>query len=315
MKAKTVSTLLLMTGLLQLAAGQITDAEDKLKTKSTNEHTGWKIGGVTALNLAQTSLTNWAAGGEKSLALTGLFSAANYKKGKNVWDNSLDLGYGVLKQGKEADFMKTDDKIDFLSKYGREAFTNVYYSALFNFKTQMAPGYNYPNDSVKISNFLAPAYLLAAIGMDYKQNAYWVLLSHLPPGRLIIVNDELLSNSGAFWSSSPEKLPKGWIRWLSACNYYSQWFLKTELLKNLSFTIKIDLFSDYLDHPQNIDINWETLVAFKVNQYISVNFTSHLIYDDDTKISIDKDNDGVIDEFGPRVQFKEILGVGFSYKF
>ena len=314
MKAKTVSTLLLMAGLLQLAAGQITDAEGKLKTKSTNEHTGWKIGGVTALNLAQTSLTNWAAGGENSLALNGLFSAfANYKKGKNVWDNSLDLGYGVLKQGKEADFMKTDDKIDFLSKYGREAFTNVYYSALFNFKTQMAPGYNYPNDSVKISNFLAPAYLLAAIGMDYKPNAYLSAFIAPATGRLIIVNDELLSNAGAF-GVEPGKTTKaefgGYLRAIYTRNDF-----KTELLKNLSFTIKIDLFSDYLDHPQNIDINWETLVAFKVNQYISVNFTSHLIYDDDTKISIDKDNDGVIDEFGPRVQFKEILGVGFSYKF
>ena len=195
MKTKIFVTVVLVFVLFVCVASQVTDTETQLKTKSKDTHEGWKIGGVTALNLAQTSLTNWAAGGENSLALNGLFSAfANYKKGKNVWDNSLDLGYGVLKQGKEADFMKTDDKIDFLSKYGREAFTNVYYSALFNFKTQMAPGYNYPNDSVKISNFLAPAYLLAAIGMDYKPNAYLSTFIAPATGRLIIVNDELLAS-------------------------------------------------------------------------------------------------------------------------
>jgi len=137
MKTKIFVTVVLVFVLFVCVASQVTDTETQLKTKSKDTHEGWKIGGVTALNLAQTSLTNWAAGGENSLALNGLFSAfANYKKGKNVWDNSLDLGYGILKQGKDADFMKTDDKIDFLSKYGREAFTNFYYSALVNFKTQ-----------------------------------------------------------------------------------------------------------------------------------------------------------------------------------
>lgn len=158
MKNKIFTALFLVMGFFLLSAGQVIDAEAQLKAKSTDTHENWKMGGVTAVNLAQTSLTNWASGGQNSIALNGLLSTfANYKKYKTVWDNSLDIGYGILKQGKNADFMKTDDKIDFLSKYGKEAFTNFYYSALLNFKTQMAPGYNYPNDSAKISNFLAPA--------------------------------------------------------------------------------------------------------------------------------------------------------------
>ncbi|MFA4921698.1 MAG: DUF3078 domain-containing protein, partial [Candidatus Neomarinimicrobiota bacterium] len=84
---------------------------------------------------------------------------------------------------------------------------------------------------------------------------------------------------------------------------------------NVAFTTKFDLFSNYLDNPQNMDVSWETLIAMKVNEYISVNLTTHLLYDDDTKISIDNDDDGIVDEFGPRVQFKEIFGIGFSYKF
>jgi len=296
------------------AVGQITEAESQLKAKSAATHEGWKMGGVTAANLAQTSLTNWAAGGQNSVAINGLFSMfVNYKKDKIVWDNSLDIGYGILKQGKDVDFMKTDDKIDFLSKYGKEAFTNFYYSALLNFKTQMAPGYNYPNDSIKISNFLAPAYLLAALGMDYKPNANLSVFMAPATGRLIIVNDEMLSNTGAFGVDSG-KTAKGEFGGYARL-IYSRNDFKKALLKNVSFTTKIDVFSNYLKTPQNIDISWETLIAFKINEYISFNITTHLLYDDDTKISIDDNNDGVIDDFGPRVQFKEILGVGFSYKF
>jgi len=303
-----------MTGISQIATGQLTETEAKLKSKSSNAQEGWILGGVTAVNMAQTSLTNWAAGGQNSVAVNGLLSLfANYKKGKSVWDNSFDLGYGILKQGNETDFRKTDDKIDFLSKYGQEAFTNFYYSALLNFKTQMAPGYNYPNDSVKISNFLAPAYLLAALGMDYKPDAY--LSAFLAPatGRLTIVNDELLSDAGAF-GVEPGKTTKGEFGGYMRLIYTRNDF-KKEILKNVAFTTKFDLFSNYLDSPQNMDISWETLIAFKINKYISVNFTTHLLYDDDTKISIDNNDDGVVDDFGPRVQFKQILGVGFSYKF
>ena len=86
--------------------------------------------GVT---LAQTSLTNWAAGGQNSVSVNGILSLfANYKEDRSVWNNSLDIGYGLLKQGEDEAFRKTDDKIDFLSKYGQEAFKPFYYAAMLN---------------------------------------------------------------------------------------------------------------------------------------------------------------------------------------
>lgn len=306
--------------------GQVTEGENKLRTQTSDTITGWQKGGVTALTLAQTSLTNWAAGGQNSISVNGLFSVfANYKKGKSAWDNSLDIGYGLLKQGKNSDFLKTDDKIDFLSKYGQKAFKNWYYAALLNFKTQMTPGYNYPNDSVKISNLLAPAYLLCALGMDYKPDKY--LSIYLAPltAKTTIVNDQLLADAGAFGVEKAtydtagnvithgEKSRSefgGYIRMIYSKNDFTG-----EFLKNVSFTTKIDLFSNYLVEPQNIDVNWETQIALKVNKFITVNFNTQLIYDDDVIIAVDKNSDGIIDAQGPRTQFKEILGVGFSYKF
>ena len=129
MRTKATALLLLLTAFFYTSLAQVTDAEGKLKAQSADTLKGWKKGGVIGFNLAQTSLINWAAGGEKSVAINGMFSVfANYKSEKSAWDNSLDLGYGVLNQGESDEFRKTDDKIDFLSKYGRKAYKNFYYA-------------------------------------------------------------------------------------------------------------------------------------------------------------------------------------------
>ncbi len=304
----------------------MTDAESKLRSNSIDTVQGWKLGGVIGLSLAQTSLSNWASGGQNSFAINGLFSVyANYKRDKTVWDNSLDLGYGLLKQGEKSDYMKTDDKFDFLSKYGRNAFDNFYYAALLNFKTQMSVGKDYAKDTAKISNFLAPAYVISAIGLDYKPNRYFSAFVAPFTNKTTIVNDEDLSNAGAYgvepaeYDSLGNILQKGERTKSEYGGYiriiYSKNDFKNELLRNVSFTSKVDLFSNYLHNPQNVDVSWETQLAFRVNKYISVNVNTHLLYDDDISIAVDKNNDGVAEESGPKVQFKEILGVGVSYKF
>jgi hypothetical protein len=317
MKTKLYSILLLFAFSFSSAFGQITDAEKKLKTVNADTIMGWKKGGIVALNLAQTSLSNWAAGGQNSVAANGIFSAfANYKQGKSAWDNSLDIGYGFLKQGKDANYMKTDDKFDFLSKYGREAFGNFYYSALLNFRTQMRPGYKYPDTNNKISDIFSPAYLLLAFGMDYKPNPYFSAFIAPLTAKFTFVADQVLSDAGAF-GVTPGKKSRGEIGGYLRAIYTRNDF-KDEFLKNVAFTTKIDLFSNYGHNPQNIDVTWENLIALKVNKFISVNFNTVLLYDDDIKVPVDRNGNGIFESTeapGPRTQFKEILGVGFSYKF
>jgi len=304
MKTKNLILSAVLFCLVFPVSAQVTEAEKKLKALETDTLVGWKKGGIIGVNLAQTSLTNWAAGGQSSVAVNSLFSLfANYKSTENVWDNSLDIGYGLLQQGQNSGYMKTDDKIDLLSKYGRKAFKDFYYAALLNFKTQFSPGYNYPNDSVKISNFMAPAYLLGALGLNYQPNTNFNAFVAPVTYKLTIVNDDALSAVGAFGVDSGKKTKSefgGYARLI-----YSKADFKGEFFKNISFTTKLDLFSNYLKDPQNVDLSWETQIAMKVNDFISVNFNTHLKYDADTKV----------DGGAARVQFKEILGVGLSYKF
>ena len=327
MKKNYLFLMLILFGCLGTKiSAQVVEGEKNLRTKTADTLDGWKSGGVFGISFAQTSLTNWAAGGENSLALNGFFSVhANYKKNKSVWDNSLDMGYGILRQGKDIKFKKTDDKIDLISKFGQEAFKNFYYAALFNFKTQMTPGYNYPNDSVKISDWFAPAYALVALGLDYKPNAYLSMFVAPLTGKLTIVNNQMMADAGAFgvdkatYDGSGNLLTHGKLMKSEIGGYvrfiYSRSKFESEFLKNVAFTTKVDVFSNYLKNPDRIDVNWETLIAIKVNKYINLNINTQLIYDDDIDIAVDKNKDGIIEAKGPRVQFKEILGVGFSYKF
>ncbi len=287
------------------------------QTDSTKTDTSWALGGITGLNFTQTSLSNWSAGGENSISGTAYASLyAKYAKGETTWDNSLDLAYGLLKQG-NADIAKNDDRIQFISKFGQYAFRkHWYYSGLIDFKTQFAPGYNLPNDSVKISNFLAPAYLIAAVGMDYKPSKDLAVLIAPVTGKMTIVNDQNLADIGAFGVDAAVLDENGNVTTPGKLTRYEfggfmKVMYKKTLKKDVTFQSNLDLFSNYIENPQNIDVNWETLLAMKVTKYISVSLSTHLIYDDDIDIVVDEETGKV----GPRLQFKQVLGIGLAYQF
>lgn len=309
---RKITFLLGLLFLLQTSVfSQITDGEAKLKKVETDTIASWKKGGIVNLNMAQTSLVNWNAGGQNSVALNGLLSLFGvYTDEVNVWENTLDLGYGMLQQ-KGYGLMKTDDRIDFMSKYGRKAFKDFYYAGLVNFKTQFSPGYNYPNDSVKISNFMAPGYLLAAVGLNYIPNQYFNAFFSPLTGRMTFVLDDELSQMGAFGVDPGKKLRTelgGYIRLGFTKNDFKDGFFK-----NFTVASKLDLFSNYLKNPQYVDVNWENILGMKVNDYITVTLNTHLIYDYDIKF--DSNGDGDLTGEKARIQFKEIFGVGFMYKF
>lgn len=312
MKMKSYAIALLFSLYSFITFAQVTDSEKNLRTLPADTTEGWKKGGVFSLNLAQTSLTNWASGGQNSFAVNGLLSTfANYKMGKTSWVNSLDMGYGLIKQG-SVGYRKTDDKFDFLSKYGYEAFKNFYYAGLLNFRTQMAPGYKY-NDAgnEKISDLFAPAYLVLALGLDYKPNTHFSAFIAPVTLKITIVNDQVLSDAGAFGVSPGDKSLTEFGGYLRAI--YTRNDFKSEFLKNVTFTTKVDLFSNYTKKPQNIVVNWETLIAFKVNKFLSANINTQLVYDDKIKVPVTRNGENI--SIGSLVQFKEILGVGFSYNF
>ncbi len=263
----------------------------------------WKTGGLAGFTFSQVTLHNWAAGGDNSISGNIILNAfANYSKGSVSWDNNFDMGYGLLKQN-EAEARKTDDRIEFTSKYGRKINDKLFYSGMLNFRTQMFPGYDYkkePGAKHYISDAFAPAYVTIALGVDFKPNDDFTLLfAPLTNKTTIVMNDSLTSAFGVEDGKNVRYEAGGFLR--------AAW--KTNVMENVSMQTKVEFFSNYLENPQNVDINWEVLVVMKINKFLSANFSIQTIYDDDTKFET---------ESGTKVaklQFKEIFGLGLNYKF
>jgi hypothetical protein len=296
---KIFFTLTLMGMIITLQAQESPEAD-----------TAWKFSGTTSLNLSQLSLSNWAAGGDNSLSGNALINlSANYAKDNTSWENKLILGFGLIKQGDDPT-RKSDDQIDFASKLGIKASEKWFYTGLLGFKTQFAQGYDNPGeeDRVKISNFMSPGYLSFSLGMDYKPSeAFSLLLSPLS-SKFTFVLDEDLSEAGAFGLDAGQKTR-------AEVGAYIKMAYKQEILKNVTLDTKVDLFSNYLENPQNVDVNWDLLLTFKVNEYLSASLMTQLIYDYDIKFGTDTTGDGVPDTFSDRVQFKELFGLGLTYSF
>jgi len=284
----------------------------------------WENRGIFSLSLAQAALINWAAGGENSFAVNGLMKYfTNYTSGKTSWENVINVGYGFMKQGNNERYLKTDDKFHVASKYGHRINEFLNYTLLLNFDTQMAIGRN-ENDQ-KIANLFAPAYLITSLGFDLRvQGAVSVVVAALT-SKFTLVNDQQLANQGSFGLEGAVYDDFG-VMITQARRYRSEFggyvsmnYVKNdfeqEWLNNISINSKLTLFNNYLVKPENLDVNWELLVVMKVNKFLSVNINTHLYYDHDVKTSVDNDNDGTIDSFGPRVQFKELLGIGFVFNY
>jgi len=266
----------------------------------------WKAGGMGSITFSQVALENWASGGESSYSLNSMLNLfAKYNKDRLSWENTLDVGYGIIKQ-EGRDVRKTDDKSDLNSKFGYKSSSKWYYSGAFSFKTQFAKGYKYNEDQGtkrKISDIMAPAYAILSLGMDYKPNDNLTMLISPLTGKSTIVMDDTLSDNGAFGVEEGKMMRNEFGGYVKIAFQKDVW-------ENVNLNTKLDLFSNYLEKPGNVDVNWEVLISMKINEFLSANVNTVIIYDDDVHF-IDKN--GM--EHGPRIQFKEVFGVGISYKF
>jgi len=264
----------------------------------------WKINGNTSLNFSQVSLSNWSEGGDGSVAGAFLFGInANNKKNNHYWDNSFSLEYGMTKNNSES-LRKSIDQIYLSSNYGYEIGKPWYLSALFDFKTQMTKGFNYPDDKNYISTLMAPGYMHFALGFDFKPNDNLSLMLSPLSTKFTFVLDDSLSNAGTFGVNPGERFRAE----LGA--YVKFLYVKKSLVKNVDFQTRLDLFSNYLKNPQNIDVDWNMKFDMKINKYLAAALETTLKYDDDTKFI---DGNGVV--HGARLQLKQFLGIGFTYKF
>ncbi len=279
---------------------------------------------------------------------------ANYARESITWTNRLQLDYGFLYSADKPVLQKSDDRIYLESKFGYNVAKNLFMSAEYSFKSQFSNTWNYPTPSKPAdapedweagrkewraartlkSGLVSPAYTNLALGINYTP-LKWLSVNFAPlTGGFVIVDNPILRNSysmklkkgyrdvdtGSMTETDKEEYDKA----ISSGNAYrSSNFefgaqlkvdIKVNVNDNFKYTSQILLFSDYLDHPENIRVNWDNRIEWKLAKYFSLMFTTNLIYDDKVMIYKEKcKQHGGIADTHQRVQFKESLSFGFVY--
>lgn len=241
----------------------------------------WIYEGSVAVNFSQVNLDNWAGGGRSSIAAGTIITlGATYTEGKSLWENRLDIAYGLMRQGEEEDdeFRKTDDLFNVVSKYNYRVDNKIYITALADFRTQLNAGYEYSevNGEVSrtlISEFLAPGFLVSSVGATYKEGKKFSLTLSPFTSKLTFVLNDSLSSAGAFGIE-----PGTNVRSEYGAALRTQY--ESIIYKNMNFRTSLNLFSNYGDFAHT-DVNWEGLLALKVNKFIQSTISAQLIYDHD----------------------------------
>jgi hypothetical protein len=276
----------------------------------------WKYRTEASFALNQGLVTNWVKGGENSVS-TALditwFADYSNKPMLLSSNNFARIKYGLIKSGEDG-IRKNIDLLETNSKLNHKAFGKFDFSGIMLFKTQVSRGYNYPNDSVPVSKFMNPAILTLGFGLDYK------------PDKFTSINFSPLSYKGTF---VPDTASIDQTRYGIPANRKAKhepgasFMISNELrpVKNINIINRLQLFTNYINNPLNIDVDWETILQANLNWFTDVRLNTHLIFDDDTKTPVfDKNKNPVMGNDGlqkktARVQFKELLGLSFIFRF
>ena len=285
---------------------EVTEETPQVQEEGPEE--GWFSKGIFTFLFNQTAFSNWLAGGENSIGgNAGINYDLNYHRGFWNWDNKILISYGLTKR-EGVDLRKTDDRFEFTSLVSKKTSGYWSYSLFANFRSQLTPGYDYGNDpdeNYKNSGFFRPAYLSFGPGMAWEKTEN--LKFNLSPAtsKITFLGGEVFSydsGTGTFISSN-ERTAFGvepGERFRYELGFYASGYFKFTLMKNVTAENIINLYANYLEDFDNLDMNYQLNIAMKINEYLGVNIAFQAIYDDNAF---------------PGFQIREVFGMGLNYGF
>ncbi len=269
---------------------------------------GWNSEGKFQLLFNQSAFNKeWSGGGTSSVAGNLILDYnLNYRKDNFTWDNRVIANYGLTKLKGDQFTRKTSDRLEVNSIAGKQLEnSNWYYSFFTNFRTQFSNGYVYSKDAEtgleqrkETTQFLSPAYLQFGPGMMWKKSEDLWFNFAPATARFIFVDSDFTSvpgyKDGAYYGVDFEKS----MRFELGASVSA--YAKYEILTNVTMEHNLGLYSNYLDKPGNIDIDYLLNLEMGINKYLSANLLFQAIYDDNT-----------VGAF----QVREVFGAGITYNF
>ena len=284
-----------------------------------NDSVHWLFGGDASLSFAATSFTNWAAGGEDQIGVRPTINLfANYKKGKRTFENYAVLAYGLLKTG-ERKAIKNDDRLHYTSKLGHQISPKWAYTGALLARTQFAPGYKYSGDEItaKLSDFLAPLNLYLSVGVDYVPRKNISCMLSPVMGRATFVRSDsstVIIAAGMMTVETDAQGNQVQIPHKSRYEFGGGALVKINgnLFQNkVNYSSQVELFSNYLDEPQQIEVFWVFNTKIMVYKNITANWQFELKYDHNQK-TVDEVTGDLREA---KIQTKYLTGIGLFYQF
>lgn len=279
----------------------------------------WTRGGQFSLNLNQGGYDNWISAGDADWSIGGngylnLFANKAWKGKKSgkakTWNNNLDVNQGILNVHDERtdvnSFNKLDDRIDFLSKYSVEVAKNLGFATVANLRTQL---YDTKSNGARKSGFMAPGFVTLAPGFQWTPNKAITVFFSPISNRWVIISNGPYSLVQGIPSAKPYGVdPTRKVDWQPGA--FAQVLLNTSLGKEKKVGLKsrLDMYSNYANKPQNIDLFFDNVVSFKVTKWISANINLTMIYDDDTRLFGWGRNKAAL-------QYNHNIGIGVTRRF
>lgn len=293
------------------------ETQDKDKQQEKIEAV-WTESAVTTVLFNQSAFNKqWQAGGVSNVSGNiNLNYNLNYNKNGINWDTKVTAEYGAAKIQTKDNLQKTNDRLEVISVVGKKIKSSKwFYSGMFNFKTQFDSGFEASERteiingvSVKISSdvrnskFFSPAYFLLGPGILWKRDDNLKLNIAPSTAKLIVVSSQFtnpddprnsLDNDNEYFGVAAGETTRSELG--MALNGYA----KIEILPNVELENILGLYSNYLENPKNIDIDYTANLNMRVNNLMTANITLQAIYDDNA-----------IQGF----QIRQALGIGVTYK-
>lgn len=274
----------------------------------------WSYGLSSAFSLNQNYISNWARGGESALSsLLDLRGSADYhnRRSEVKWINNARLRYGNI-ISEEFGFRTNNDILELNSQYNKSISEKFDFSSVFYGKTQISKGYDYPNDSIPISSFLSPGTFTIGAGFEYEPFRNTKLNFSALSYRNTFVLDTTNINQRAHGIELGKRSRQEMGGQLVINS-------KLTLFDDLSVNNTVRLFTNYLEKPQNVDVDWELNLQKQISWFFTISVNLHVIYDENVLFPV-YDNQGEAVTFPdgspkeePRIQIKQFLGVTMSF--
>ena len=287
-----------------------------------------KFEGTLRVTLNQLAITHWAAGGESN-GSGKVSSNLTYTYDRELFKYVVNgiFAYGMSNYTKDKRYEKSEDRCELSMTMSNNNSNNLTFTSIASFTPQFTNGYTYPNDSIPISGFFAPAYLNVSAGYNY--NYKNILSFYISPiaGKMTFVTNQKLANEGAYGVEAGYwEIHNNDSTWVNGKNTLTELGInilikyKQDFKNDMSIFSTLNLYNNYMDPNKsnrwNIDVDWETGIKFTINKQISAIINIHLIYDDNIRFTVTENIDGKeITKQKPILQFKESLGISFLYKF